>query len=62
MITQITNDLIWYEYNGDEIAWNGSQYISLLTCGEFDTLEQMDEFWEDYWKSLFDMGNDVSFV
>jgi len=42
------NGLIWYEYKGDEIAWNGKQYLSIGADGAFDTLEQMDKFWDDY--------------
>ena len=52
MITQICNGNIWYEYKGDEICWNGKKYISLLCEGEFDSLEEMDQFWEDYANSM----------
>jgi len=52
MITCILNDLIWYDYKGDEIAWNGKQYISLCCEGVFDTLGEMDRFWEDYFHDL----------
>jgi hypothetical protein len=48
MITEIGNNVIWYEYKGDEIAWNGEKYLSMGCCGSFDTLEDMDNFWEDY--------------
>jgi hypothetical protein len=48
MITTILNGLIWYTHNGDEVAWNGKKYISLLFEGEFDSLEEIDEFCEDY--------------
>lgn len=44
--------MIWYSYNGDEICWNGAQYISLLCEGGFNTLEEMDRFWEDYGKAM----------
>lgn len=50
MITLIYNDVIWFEYKGDEVAWNGKQYISICTCGGYDTLEDLDKFWDDYWK------------
>ena len=50
MITQIFDDLIWYDYKGDEIAWTGSVYYSLLTNGSFMTLQEMDEFWKDFEK------------
>jgi len=48
MITMIKNNLIWYEYKGDEIAWNGKQYLSLLVGAGFDTLKEMDLFWEEF--------------
>lgn len=50
MITFIGENVVWYDYKGDEIAWNGNQYVSLLTEGYFDTLESMDKFWEEYFK------------
>lgn len=50
MITQIFDNLIWYEYKGDEIAWTGSVYYSLMTCGSFMTLKEMDDFWEDMYE------------
>jgi hypothetical protein len=53
MITQILNGVIWYSYKGDEIAWNGYRYISLLCEGEFDTLNDLDLFWEDYAKAAY---------
>lgn len=55
MITNIDtkNGLIWYEYKSDEIAWDGKKYLSLLCDGAFDTLEEVDEFWEEYWKVIF---------
>ena len=50
MITNIDRDngLIWFQYKGDEIAWMGSGYYSLLTCSMFLSLEEMDKFWHDY--------------
>ncbi|MFZ2992586.1 MAG: hypothetical protein WA061_02610 [Microgenomates group bacterium] len=51
MITLIQNGLIWYDYKGDEIAWNGKQYFSVCADGGFDTIEEMDKFWEDYFSS-----------
>lgn len=51
MITQICDSVIWYTYKGDEIAWDGKQYISLLSEGCFDTLEDLDKFWEDFTNS-----------
>ena len=48
MITRIDNGLIWYDYKGDEIAWTGSVYYSLLACGSFMTLQEMDDFWKSY--------------
>lgn len=50
MITQIIPPVIWYNYKGDEICWNGKQYISLLCEGEFNSLEEMDEFWISYFE------------
>lgn len=50
MITLIHNDLIWYTYKGDEIAWNGKQYLSLGAEDAFDTLEEIDKFWDEYEK------------
>ena len=49
MITMILNGVIWYTYKGDEICWNGKKYISLICEGEFDSLEEMDQFWNEYW-------------
>jgi hypothetical protein len=51
MITVVSRNLIWYEYKGDEIAWDGTGFISLLSEGIFDTLESMDEFWKSYWEA-----------
>lgn len=48
MITCILNNIIWYEYKGDEVGWNGKKYISLLCEGEFSSLEELDLFWEGY--------------
>lgn len=50
MITKIGNGLIWYTYKGDEIAWNGEVYLSLLSEGSFSSIREMDEFWESYRK------------
>ena len=50
MITMIFNDMIWYKYKGDEIAWTGSVYYSLLSGGSFMTLQEMDEFWKEFEK------------
>ena len=52
MIIKILNGLIWYTYKGDEIAWNGKKYLSICAEGAFDTLEDMDKFWEDYAKAI----------
>lgn len=52
MITLILNEMIWFEHKGDEVAWNGKKYLSLGFEGCFDTLEQLDKFWEDYFKAL----------
>ena len=52
MITYIGKNVIWSEYKGDEIAWNGKQYVSLLSEGYFDTLEDVDKFWEDYFQAM----------
>lgn len=49
MITDIFPPVIWYEYKGEEICWNGKQYLSVSCCGSFDTLEDLDKFWEGYW-------------
>jgi hypothetical protein len=54
MITQICNNVIWYDYKGDEICWNGKEYVSLLSCGAFKTLEDMDTFWKEYAKVMQD--------
>ena len=50
-IVDIVEGCIWYTYKGDEITWDGSNYISLLSGGEFKTLEDMDKFWYDYFHS-----------
>ena len=52
MITFIGSNVIWYSYKGDEICWNGKQYISLLSEGCFDTLGDLDEFWSSYFKAM----------
>jgi hypothetical protein len=52
MITLILEPVIWFDYKGDEICWNGNKFISLLCEGEFDSLEEMDKFWEDYWNAV----------
>lgn len=51
MITYIGCGVIWFEYKGDEICWDGKKYISLLSERTFSSLEEMDEFWEDYAKA-----------
>jgi hypothetical protein len=58
MITSILNNMIWFEYKGDEVAWNGEKYLSLGFEGYFDTLEQLDKFWEDYFKALGKSSNE----
>lgn len=45
----IFDNKIWYEYKGDEIAWTGSVYYSLLSGGSFMTLQEMDDFWSNYY-------------
>lgn len=50
MITCILAPVIWYDYKGDEVCWNGKEYVSLLSEGGFDSLEELDEFWEDYFE------------
>ena len=50
MITMIFDNKIWYEYKGDEIAWTGSVYYSLLSGGSFMTLKEMDDFWKRFEK------------
>lgn len=52
MITLILEPVIWYTYKGDEICWNGYEYISLCTEGGFYSLEAMDRFWEEYLKEM----------
>lgn len=52
MITMILNNLIWFTYKGDEVAWTGKKYISLLCEGEFDSLDELDQFWKDYGDAL----------
>ena len=51
-ITHIKQPLIWYAYKGDEITWDGKRYLSLLSEGYFSSLEEMDEFWDDYFNAL----------
>lgn len=48
MITDICNNLIWYKYKDDEIAWDGEHYISILAEGAFSSLEELDAFWDSY--------------
>ena len=50
MITNINTKcgLIWYEYNGDEIAWDGHQYLSICAESAFNTIEEIDKFLKDY--------------
>lgn len=52
MITLILPPVIWYEYKGDEVCWDGKQYISLLFEGGFDSLEELDEFWEKFAREM----------
>lgn len=54
-ITEIDlkNGVIWYAYKGDEIAWNGTCYLSKCSLGTFKTLDDMDNFWENYFKAFF---------
>lgn len=55
----IFSDMIWYEYKGDEIAWTGSVYYSLLTGGSFMTLEEMDEFWKQFEENFYDNDSEI---
>jgi len=48
MITEIGNSVIWYRHNGREIAWNGKGYSSMDIPGNFDTLKDLDDAWEEY--------------
>lgn len=52
MITKIAPPVIWFEYEGDEVGWNGKQYISLMCLGSFNSLEELDEFWEDFAREM----------
>lgn len=52
MITKIIPPVIWYEYKGDEICWNGNGYTSLTCGGNFPTLEDMDRFWKAYFDEM----------
>lgn len=52
MITLVHNNLIWYTYKGDEIAWDGVGYISLCSEVDFSSLNEMDTFWNDYFKEM----------
>jgi hypothetical protein len=53
MITHIGNNLIWYKYDGDEIAWNGEAYLSTsFFLQSFASLEELGRFWNDYFKAL----------
>ena len=51
-ITKILAPVIWYEYKGDEICWDGENYISLLSGGAFKSLEEIDDFWESFTKAV----------
>lgn len=63
MITNIVPDmgLIFYEYKGDEIAWNGEAYYSILTCSFFASLDEMDNFWDDYKRDVESSGGQTGF-
>ncbi len=52
MITLISEPVIWFEYKGDEVCWNGKKYMSLCCMGLFDSLEDMDRFWKDYFNEM----------
>ena len=52
MITKITPPVIWYEYKGDEICWTGEKYLSLMCLGSFNSLEELDEFWEEFAREM----------
>lgn len=56
MITEIVNNLIWFMYNGDEICWDGSGYLSILSGGKFSSLEELDGFWEDYFNAVKELN------
>ena len=51
-ISHIKPPLIWYSCKGDEIAWDGEHYLSLLSEGYFSSLEEMDKFWDDYFDAV----------
>jgi hypothetical protein len=50
MITMIKPPVIWYQYKGDEICWDGTMYHSIMV-GSFKTLEEMDKFWDAFSKA-----------
>lgn len=52
MITQIHAPVIWFDFMGDEVCWNGSKYLSLLSGGSFASLEEVESFWKDYYNAL----------
>ena len=53
MITKIIPPVIWFEYKGDEVCWNGEGYTSLTCGGTFQSLEDMDNFWYSYYKDTY---------
>ncbi len=51
-----------FSRKGDAIVWlypwcrkkneaNGKKFLCLTTFGVYNTLKEIDEFWEEYWKA-----------
>ena len=49
-IVKIIEPVIWFQYKGDEVCWTGEGYTSISVGGTFQSLEEMDFFWERYWR------------
>ena len=53
---------IWFPYKGDEVLYlwpwkrnkNNKKFVSLLCCGEFDSLKEIDRFWKEYYEVMME--------
>lgn len=45
-----------FQYKGDELIWlrKKQKWLSVCSTGTFDTLDDVDKFWEEYDRICFD--------
>ena len=49
---------IWWYHKGDEVLWiypwrrRGYKYVSLMCEGCFQSIDELDKFWDEYFKEM----------